>query len=59
MFTKEKGSKVVGMRPVPPLMQGMILITTVFVLLLGVFPQLGLGIVSPAASYLSQRFFPG
>jgi proton-translocating NADH-quinone oxidoreductase chain N len=58
MFSKEKGPKLTGMRPVPVLMQMMILVTTMFILILGIFPQLGLGIVSPAAAYLYHQFFP-
>jgi proton-translocating NADH-quinone oxidoreductase chain N len=58
MFSKEKGPGLTGMRPVPFLMQAMILIATLFILILGIFPQTGLGIVSPAAAYLYQRFLP-
>ena len=58
MFSKEEGPKLTGMRPVPFLMQVTILIATLFILILGIFPQAGLGIVSPAAAYLYNRFFP-
>jgi proton-translocating NADH-quinone oxidoreductase chain N len=59
MFSGEKGPRATGIRPVPFLMQVMILVAILCVLLLGIFPELGLGIVSPAAAYLSHRLFPG
>jgi proton-translocating NADH-quinone oxidoreductase chain N len=58
MFSREKGPKVTGMRPVPLLMQATILVAALFTLILGIFPQIGLGIVSPAAAYLFHQFFP-
>jgi proton-translocating NADH-quinone oxidoreductase chain N len=58
MFSTERGPGLSGMRPVPFLMQAMILAATLLVLLLGIFPQLGLSIVSPAATFLQSRFFP-
>jgi proton-translocating NADH-quinone oxidoreductase chain N len=58
MFSKEKGPGLSGMRSVPILMQAMVLTATLFILILGIFPQAGLGIVSPAAAYLYHRFFP-
>jgi proton-translocating NADH-quinone oxidoreductase chain N len=56
LLSKEKGPKMTGMRPVPRLMQVTIVITTLFVIILGIFPQLGLEIVSPAAAYMYDRF---
>lgn len=58
MFSKERGPKLTGIRPVPPLMQAMIVVATLFTLILGIFPQAGLGIVTPAAAYLYHQFFP-
>jgi proton-translocating NADH-quinone oxidoreductase chain N len=58
MLSEGKGVKVFGIRPVPRLMQAMIIAATVLVIILGIFPQLGLVIVSPAASYLYYQFFP-
>ncbi len=45
-------------RLVPRGMQAAIAITAVVVLILGIFPQAGLLIVSPAAGFLQGRFFP-
>jgi len=56
MLSGEKGAKVTTMRPVPLFMQAMILIIALFVIILGIFPQLGLQIVSPAAAFLHGWF---
>ena len=58
MFSEEQGVKVTGVRPVPRLMQAMILVATALIIILGIFPQVGLAIVSPAAAYLYHQFFP-
>ncbi|MDD4137569.1 MAG: proton-conducting transporter membrane subunit [Methanoregula sp.] len=58
MLTVEKRKDVPAIRPVPVLMQGAIAFTAVCVLVLGIFPQTGLAIVSPAAAYLSGLFLP-
>jgi formate hydrogenlyase subunit 3/multisubunit Na+/H+ antiporter MnhD subunit len=58
MFSKREGPEMTGVRPVPALMLGTIAIATLFTLLLGIFPQVVLGIVSPAAAYLYHSFFP-
>ncbi|MGA2912870.1 MAG: proton-conducting transporter membrane subunit [Methanoregula sp.] len=58
MFTGEKWKNAPAIRPVPLLMQAVIVVTALCILILGIFPQTGLAIVSPAATYLSSQFLP-
>jgi proton-translocating NADH-quinone oxidoreductase chain N len=58
MLTGREKKDVPGIRPVPLLMQAVIAFTALCVLILGIFPQAGLAIVSPAAAYLSGLFLP-
>jgi proton-translocating NADH-quinone oxidoreductase chain N len=58
LFSEREGFETTDIRPVPRLMLAMIVITTSFTLILGIFPQTGLTIVSPAATYLFHQFFP-
>jgi proton-translocating NADH-quinone oxidoreductase chain N len=58
MLSEGSGDTMKNLRPVPLLMQGAIVVTTLFVIILGIVPQAGLGFVSPAAAYLSRHFLP-
>lgn len=56
MLPGKERNNVPAIRPVPLLMQAVIAFTALCVLILGIFPQAGLAIVSPAAVYLSGLF---
>jgi formate hydrogenlyase subunit 3/multisubunit Na+/H+ antiporter MnhD subunit len=56
MFSDSTATEATGIRPVPPLMLAMICIAAVFTLILGLVPQVGLAIVSPAAAFLHGWF---
>ena len=51
-----KALEATGVRPVPPLMLAMISIAALFTLILGLVPQVGLAIVTPAAAFLHGWF---
>jgi proton-translocating NADH-quinone oxidoreductase chain N len=56
MFSQKMGNKVKDVKPVPRLMVGAILLMTAITLVLGIYPQLGMKIVQPAAEYLFHLF---
>jgi proton-translocating NADH-quinone oxidoreductase chain N len=58
MLTGKKWKNAPAIRPIPLLMQAVVVVTALCVLILGIFPQIGLAIVSPAAAYLSTQFLP-
>jgi NADH-quinone oxidoreductase subunit N/multicomponent Na+:H+ antiporter subunit D len=56
LLSVRTGQEPGGIRPVPPLMVAMIIVTATFTLILGLVPQVGLAIVSPAAAFLHGWF---
>lgn len=58
VFSEGSGRRAEGMRPVPLLIQLVIAMTAVVVVILGIAPQAGLALVSPAAAYIASLFGP-
>ncbi len=56
VFSKKMGTKVYDVRSVPPLMVGTIVLMAAMTLVLGIYPQIGMAIVKPAADYLFHLF---